>query len=341
MPDPQGMILEDTACRHCSYNLRGLGQHGRCPECGTPMEVSLHGDWLRHADPAWVWKLSRGMRLALWGLLAYFIMGAIGKAVGAELHEPMLGIGIAMLGASIGLYGAWLLTEPDPSGIDEDCQFNARKLARVGLMVGIIVGVIALLPAMLWLSTPTLLVHRMSVLLLVLCSDLIFLAGEVARLLYIERLAARIPDPMLCRWSRILRWGFGPSVAVSMITQTCRIILYPGGLKTSAGAIALDTVLSVISLPAMGFPLMYLILLFRFESRLRVQARAAEIVWLAGLAVAHALESGHSTPNQPPPLPPMLPTPPLGAGAPNAPRRPDYYRGLGGKSLRDFWKLLQ
>ena len=50
--DGSTAIEEDIPCRQCSYNLRGIDCTGRCPECGAPAELSIHGDLLRHSDPA-------------------------------------------------------------------------------------------------------------------------------------------------------------------------------------------------------------------------------------------------------------------------------------------------
>jgi ribosomal protein S27AE len=46
-----GVIIADTTCRRCGYNLRGLSRDGRCPECGTPIGLSTHGDLLRSSGP--------------------------------------------------------------------------------------------------------------------------------------------------------------------------------------------------------------------------------------------------------------------------------------------------
>jgi hypothetical protein len=35
-------IDQDMACIVCEYNLRGLSRLGRCPECGTPIEIEKH-----------------------------------------------------------------------------------------------------------------------------------------------------------------------------------------------------------------------------------------------------------------------------------------------------------
>ena len=39
-------LASDLACRKCGYHLRGLPTNGMCPECGTPVAISLRGPLL-------------------------------------------------------------------------------------------------------------------------------------------------------------------------------------------------------------------------------------------------------------------------------------------------------
>src|SRR5687768_14962896 len=71
-----GQLAHDVACRKCGYNLRGLDANGRCPECGTAVGYSLHGDLLRFCDPNWVDTLHRGTRMFIWGVVLV-VLGAI------------------------------------------------------------------------------------------------------------------------------------------------------------------------------------------------------------------------------------------------------------------------
>ncbi len=70
--DESGTVIVDTSCRRCSYNLRGLSEEGRCPECGTPVGLSTQGDLLRFADPDWLESLARGLNFILWGVAVHF-----------------------------------------------------------------------------------------------------------------------------------------------------------------------------------------------------------------------------------------------------------------------------
>lgn len=63
-------------CITCDYDLGGLSPGGVCPECGTPVEQSLKGRWLRHEDRAWVAKVCRG----LWWMskaTTFFLVGLL------------------------------------------------------------------------------------------------------------------------------------------------------------------------------------------------------------------------------------------------------------------------
>ncbi len=62
-------------CANCGYELTGLGQVGRCPECGS-FYSRRTGEGIRHAsaDQLWVeWLLLRLRTVAL-GLAAVMVM---------------------------------------------------------------------------------------------------------------------------------------------------------------------------------------------------------------------------------------------------------------------------
>ena len=125
--DEAGVIIADTACRRCGYNLRGLHQDSRCPECGTPIGLSTHGDLLRFSDPEWVEKLALGIKYIIWAVVISIALGAAaGCLTGALGASPVFLQGVMVLGGLLGVYGAWLLTAPDPSRIGEDRYITAR-----------------------------------------------------------------------------------------------------------------------------------------------------------------------------------------------------------------------
>lgn len=75
--DQAGLIAEDLPCRHCGYNLRTLSMEVQCPECGTSVGRSVHGDYLRYADPAWVRVLATGATLVLVAIILQVLVTGV------------------------------------------------------------------------------------------------------------------------------------------------------------------------------------------------------------------------------------------------------------------------
>ena len=97
-PDDPAIVTADTPCRKCQYNLRSLRLVGRCPECGTPVGLSIKGDFLCYSDPDWLQSLRLGVNCTL---------GAVAVAIVAEfINEP--GRSVAGLASTVLFWlGAW------------------------------------------------------------------------------------------------------------------------------------------------------------------------------------------------------------------------------------------
>jgi len=228
--DENGVIITDVYCRRCGYNLRGLRHDGRCPECGTPVGLSTFGDLLRFADPDWVDKLALGIKYILWGLAITIVTGLVGSCLTSWAGTGSVILQVVLLAAGlVGVYGAWLLTEPDPSGLGEDRYLTARKLIRIALIVGLLNSCLQVLqPASLGASRAL----AFGLLLLGAVAGIIGLVGEFAKFTYLGVLADRVPAPDLAKRARFLRWA----------------ILSVGVLATLAGLAAF--VLASVPLPA-------------------------------------------------------------------------------------------
>lgn len=153
--DPAGVVAVDRTCRQCGYNIRGLHIAGRCPECGTPVELSARGDYLEFSAPAWVRKLVGGSRLIYRGvmlaLLTFVLLAAGIVAIIALLDRPgmaaastgmivlvfgLMFSGAALLTATImAAIGLWKLTAAEPGADESSVQSRARVVVRVGLVV--------------------------------------------------------------------------------------------------------------------------------------------------------------------------------------------------------------
>jgi hypothetical protein len=286
MLDSAGTLSQDVKCRRCGYNLRGLHHAGRCPECGTPVGLSCHGDLLRFADPLWLDKLARGALLIVWGVLISIVVrvggGTILALTGAPMLTPMLGV----LASIVGLYGAWLLTEPDPSGIGEDRYVSDRRIVRFALATGIGAQVLQLVMPMTHTMPMTYFPLMMVVSVLVVLAGLIGIVGEFAKLTYFHKLALRIPDIVLSRRARKLRWAMAITLGSIVVLGGLAAALGLSGGTTGLrllgpGVAGLACLAGVGGIAYLIVALLVLILTYRLSKEFRRQAQIARMTWAA------------------------------------------------------------
>ena len=82
--DAEGRVDEDITCRKCGYNLRGLPTDGACPECGSAVGHSTHGDLLRFCDE---FQEDPNILAGMWGMLQE-LYGHRGARRYLGEHEP-------------------------------------------------------------------------------------------------------------------------------------------------------------------------------------------------------------------------------------------------------------
>ena len=103
-------IERDTDCIHCGYNLRGLGDDGRCPECGDAVAATLAAERRRGApaDTRWL----KRMREAGWcTVIAWIISLSLLLLLPAERYHWKRYAALSVLCAAFTLscYGVWKL----------------------------------------------------------------------------------------------------------------------------------------------------------------------------------------------------------------------------------------
>lgn len=151
--DEQGVVVADTICRKCGYNLRGLQRDSRCPECASPIAVSLRGDLLCFSEPGYVRRLARGNLWILRGLTLavlcwlLLIVGVLVISLSGSGWLPpsvpgmaVFGLGTlgGLAGALVFLWGVWCLTVAEPGVYDTSRRDTARRLVRVYMLVTIL-----------------------------------------------------------------------------------------------------------------------------------------------------------------------------------------------------------
>ncbi len=136
---------EDTACRGCGYNLRGLLTDGRCPECGAFVWLSTAGEQLKYANPAWLADVARGAKGMLVALSSVVVVPGITLGpfalleewFGVQVHPVEFAICLVELAGScgIGLWSQWLYASPEAGAEDRQNGIHApRWRVRAGVI---------------------------------------------------------------------------------------------------------------------------------------------------------------------------------------------------------------
>jgi len=223
--DAEGRIAEDIHCRACGYNLRSLDPNGICPECGTAVGRSVHGDLLRFCDPTWVGRLASGMNWIVAGIVCHVLTAVLAASVAGfiaattgSMPEPQSGwvAFLYMPAALVNLIGCWRVTTPEPRRLEQESTLSARRLVRFTFVATFVLEPIANL-----LDQSGAPISEAIGLLV----GTLGLVGLLAVFVYARQLALRIPDDRLAKHTLMQ--------AIILISMTGMRAAAPGG---SAGA---------------------------------------------------------------------------------------------------------
>jgi hypothetical protein len=131
-------VASDLPCTGCGYNLRGVPISTVCPECGRAVELSLRGELLRFASPAYLKSIDLGLSVILTSIFIYVLLFilSIGIHFGASTVLGSTGVlvltgGLMLLCDGAFIFGYWKFTQPDPGYTGREKPASARTVARV------------------------------------------------------------------------------------------------------------------------------------------------------------------------------------------------------------------
>ena len=267
---PAGRTLaEDTPCRRCGYNLRSLRESGKCPECATPVALSLRDDLLKFADPKWMRMVALGASLvgfAIVGCLVAVVVLMVILAAGIPLAWPVFLIWPPA--GAVMLVGQWLVTRRDPSA-----PLDTGK-ATTGLMVRVLLIVTLALLFMLsgvqrWIGP----LGPLSQTLVSLFWTVLTVAWVLLYFRHLAELCARIPDPELVRACRHTSWLIASLVALERASE----LIFGASALVFVGWVQLFS--AILSIALFIFFLRAISLHVKIARRFRQQARLAEANW--------------------------------------------------------------
>jgi len=320
--DTEGAIAEDITCRKCGYNLQGLSIAAACPECALPIARSIRGDELCFSDPAWVKSLAQGVLLMLIGIFAvvgFGVLMGVGIAVasvaaGGAINPTVIIVFSSLLAlpSLLMIIGAFRLTSPDPGQTETEPVISARKLARWLIVASVISIPLQLMstgsgPTMTGTTTTTTTGTSTTtgtqtanvtftapvapIQWLGMVSQTFASVGYIAALLYLSRLAVRIPNPSLASQTRIVMWGFIAFTAAGFLIGLAMLAILPsimqqamtpgaGGMPPP-GLFIVGGLGLVLGCASIVFYIWAVVLLFRYRAAFTIQAGLAASNWIA------------------------------------------------------------
>jgi hypothetical protein len=229
LPPPSTEIEPSLAipirCIQCQRDIFGLPRNGMCPQCGTPVNDSVHSTMLLYSSPEYTEKLHKGVFLIQATIVASIIMVVVAvvinllsstniagaSAVGAVTQIPSFALGIVLL------YGWWRLSEPDPEYIGNDTRERVSGFVRISVIIRVVIAVAALPFALL---APPFFMSASSGSFTLTTTDYIWIAAGlvnivvmigwfIATTLYIKWLGVRLANARLVNRAKNFLW-LGP-----------------------------------------------------------------------------------------------------------------------------------
>ncbi len=239
-PPPRPAITEvveaGIGCRRCGYELRGLPAGGRCPECGTLVARSLHGDLLRYSDERYLAALHRGVVLILAAVAAQLVLAVLSIVAGismawapaAAASLPLLASFAATTVSLVLLLGWWLFSAPDPAFAGTDRGTTARGVVRATVAAEALLAAVGA-AADAWSTTA---IGRPMGAMVMAVGAAQLMASAVrffASMLYLRWLAPRLPNAQVDARAKRLMW-LGPVLytvgALVCIGPLIAVVLY-------------------------------------------------------------------------------------------------------------------
>jgi len=217
------LATTDLPCLNCGYNLRGLTEDGRCPECGTPVERSLHGNLLIYSAADYLRTMHLGLVVIIASVIAsvavsivFIALTILFGAFAASQNAPasaatavtMTEVAATLFASAIGLVtlvGWWMFSAPDPAIIGQETGSRARVIVRTTVAISAAATILQAVFETASASTVNPAVH-VAVVGTTAASLIAGIVKFFAAMLYIRWLAPRLPSRAIDKKARQYMW---------------------------------------------------------------------------------------------------------------------------------------
>ena len=220
-------ITRDLPCLGCGYNLRGLKENDRCPECGSPVGLSIFGDALRFSHPDWVDAVRRGLLMIFnaisLGLGAFIGLGCILGMLFRQDASFVILVVLPTVANTVICFGCYLTTAIEPRAHIDEAPITLRRFVRLlSIAAGFAVPIFIMATYLeatarngLSSITPTMLnILRLSL--------LTWPAMMYGCLFNLVPIAKRIPDASLVFMTKMVLIGLPVSIALEILVPEQR-----------------------------------------------------------------------------------------------------------------------
>lgn len=234
MPLAPPVVPPGIVCRACDYSLAGLFADGHCPECGAPIQISIRGDALVLAEPAWLHRLANGsltvlITTLLWAGLAFFGRPAIAIFMPPSVARParlVLDTFIILCSVAF-LVGVWWITTPE-----HERRPGSRRipyLTRGLMLAGVTLALFQRLsgaPATLGPVTVMPILHL-----------LISSGGWAALMFHISALARRADAASTSNTAWLAAWFLASAVGIAFLLFLLSLFMQSTGMASAPGGL--------------------------------------------------------------------------------------------------------
>ncbi|MCH6550592.1 MAG: hypothetical protein IH804_01090 [Planctomycetes bacterium] len=200
-------------------------------------------------------------------------------------YKPIYSRNVKILGVVIGV---WWMTAPDPARTEDEQGITARTLARWCITAELLSSPLQMTSqgGMGFATAGTTTPAQTILMLAGLIVEIAVIVGYLAGLVYLRRLALRIPQPGLAQQTRVVTWGYGCAAVASIGVWI--------GMDVVSAAVSVGTApvfgvtMTVVALGSCAtavamlvFGVWGLVLLFLYRGALSRAAAEARATWAA------------------------------------------------------------